>query len=375
MGFLFRRADVSVNIVRAMMRNTECAPRQGVEVSKTERHRATMVDVARLAGLSHQTVSRVLNDLPGVRPETSARVLAAAEQLQYRRNIFARALVTSRTRMLGVVAYGTSWYGPAGTLLGIQQAAHKAKYFVTVVNLEDITDGAVREALNILDEYSPDGLIVLTLKRSVSEALREMAPGVPKVAVEIGQGTTDVPIVCVDQDEGARLATEHLLALGHRTVHHLAGPVGWLEAESRLVGWRSCLEGAGRTVPPVVRGDWTSQSGFEAGATLLKQPGITAVFAANDQMALGLLMACREAGVRVPEDVSVVGFDCMPESGFFAPPLTTILQDFQQVGRASIRTLVDMIERRATPAPRVAITPTLVVRSSTCPPATGLARR
>jgi DNA-binding LacI/PurR family transcriptional regulator len=282
------------------------------------------------------------------------RVLEAAKQLHYRRNIFARALVTSRTRMLGVVAFGTSWYGPAGTLLGIQQAAREAKYFVTVVNIEDITGGAVKEALHVLDEYSPDGLIVLTLKRSVSEALREMALGTPAVAVE--------------QEQGARLATEHLLGLGHRTVHHLAGPVGWLEAEGRLAGWRSSLEDAGAPIPPVVRGEWTSLSGYEAGIKLLERSDVTAVFAANDQMALGLLMACRETGVRVPEDVSVVGFDCMPESEFFAPPLTTVLQDFQTVGRMSIRLLLDMIERGTSPVPRLAIAPSLVVRSSSRPP-------
>jgi DNA-binding LacI/PurR family transcriptional regulator len=327
-----------------------------------------MVDVARLAGLSHQTVSRVFNDLPGVRPETRARVLGAAKQLQYRRNIFARALVTSRTRMLGVVAFGTSWYGPAGTLLGIQQAAREAKYFVTVVNIDDITGGAVKEALHVLDEYSPDGLIVLTLKRSVTEALREMAIGTPTVAIELGEGTPELPVVCVDQEQGARLATQHLLALGHHTVHHLAGPAGWLEAEGRLAGWRSTLEDAGAPIPPVVRGEWTSHSGYEAGIKLLAQPDVTAVFVANDQMALGLLLACREAGVRVPEDVSVVGFDCMPESGFFAPPLTTVLQDFQAVGRMSIRLLLDMIERGANPSPHLAIAPTLVVRSSTSAP-------
>jgi DNA-binding LacI/PurR family transcriptional regulator len=337
-------------------------------MSKTERRRPTMVDVARLAGLSHQTVSRVFNDLPGVRPDTRARVLRAAKKLEYRRNIFARALVTSRTRMLGVVAFGTSWYGPAGTLHGIQRAAREAKYFVTVVNLENITNGTVKEALDVLDEYSPDGIIVITLKRSVSEALREMAIGVPTVAVESGEGTPDVPVVCVDQEEGARLATEHLLKLGHRTVHHLAGPTTWLEADGRAAGWRACLEEAGAPIPPVVRGNWTSQSGYEAGIKLLKQPDVTAVFAANDQMALGLLMACREAGVGVPEDISVVGFDCMPESGFFAPPLTTVLQDFQEVGHTSIRLLLGMIEREEVPVPRSVVPPTLVVRSSASPP-------
>ena len=135
-----------------------------------------------------------------------------------------------------------------------------------------------------------------------------------------------------------------------------------------MAGWRNCLEEAGAPEPLVVRGDWTSQSGYEAGHKLLKQSDLTAVFVANDQMALGLLMACREAGVRVPEDISVVGFDCMPESGFFAPPLTTILQDFQEVGRTSIRLLVGMIEHGEVPQARTVVPPELVVRSSACKP-------
>ena len=337
-------------------------------MSKTERRRPTMVDVAQLAGLSHQTVSRVLNDQPSVRPETRQRVLEAIEKLEYRRNGFARALVTSQTRLLGVVVYGTSWYGPAGTLHGIQQAARNARYFVTVVELDNMTHGTVKRAIDVLTEYSPDGIVVITLKRSVSDELREMALGIPTVAVEGGQGTPDIPVVCVDQEEGGRLATEHLLTLGHSTVHHLAGPVDWLEAEARTRGWRSCLEAAGISPPPVVRGDWTSRSGYEAGLRLLNKPGVTAVFAANDQMALGLLMACREAGRRAPEDLSVVGFDCMPESEFFAPPLTTVVQDFQAVGRTSIELLLRMMDHQAVPITRSVIPPTLVVRASTSHP-------
>jgi DNA-binding LacI/PurR family transcriptional regulator len=338
-------------------------------VPNTERRRATMADVAGLAGVSHQTVSRVFNDMPGVRPETRDRVLRAAKKLEYRRNVFARALVTSRTRMLGVVAFGTSWYGPAGTLLGIQQAAREADYFVTVVNLDASSDSPVVEALHILEEYSPDGYIVIAPRHGVSAALREMTASAPMVAVTSGEGTPDIPVVSVDQRRGARLATEHLLGLGHRTVHLLGGPREWLEAEARLAGWRVSLEHAGAPMPPVVYGDWTALSGYNAGAQLIKRPDVTAVFSANDHMALGLLLACREAGVRVPEDISIVGFDSMPESEFYAPPLTTVLQDFQAVGRTSIQVLLGMIERNEFPVSRSNIDPRLVVRSSTCRPA------
>ena len=273
-----------------------CVAYLGVNMSKSER-RPTMVHVARLAGLSHQTVSECLNNQPGVLPETRERVLAAIDELGYRRNGFARALVTSRTRLLGVVVYGASWYGPAGTLHGIQQAARDARYFVTVVDLDKITHGDVKRALDVLTEYSPDGIVVITLKRSVSDELQEMALGIPTIAVEGGQGTPDLPVVCVDQ-EAARVSRQNTYSPSTTlTVHHLAGPVDWLEAEARMRGWRSCLEAAGASPPPAVRGDWTSRSGYEAGVKLLKQSDVTAVFAANDQMAFGLLMACRETGL------------------------------------------------------------------------------
>ena len=225
-------------------RTLNCVAYLGVNMSKSER-RPTMVH-GRSPGraIPPDRLSSVEQPARGDARDRE-RVLAAIDELGYRRNGFARALVTSRTRLLGVVVYGASWYGPAGTLHGIQQAARDARYFVTVVDLDEITQGDVKRALDVLTEYSPDGIVVITLKRSVSDELREMALGIPTIAVEGGQGTPDLPVVCVDQEAGARLATEHLLTLGHSTVHHLAGPVDWLEAEARMRGWRSCLEAAG----------------------------------------------------------------------------------------------------------------------------------
>ena len=333
-----------------------------------ERRRPTMADVAALAGVSHQTVSRVMNDLPVVRPDTRDRVMQAAETLQYRRNSVARALATNRTHMIGVVASGTSWYGPASTLAGIQRAAREAQYLLTVVSLDTASEDSVVEAIDVLGQHSPDGYLIVTLGESVSGLLEGMAIDAPLVTIGSESGTLRTPSVGVDQSLGARLATEHLLGLGHRTVHHLAGPSTWLEAEARLEGWRRSLEAAGAPVPPVIRGDWTAPSGYEAAEALLAQPGMTAVFSANDHMALGFLKACSERGVRVPEDLSVVGFDSTPESGFFTPPLTTVLQDFQAVGRTGIRLLLDIIEGRPISSPRSVITPSLVMRSSTASP-------
>lgn len=326
-----------------------------------------MVDVARLAGVSHQTVSRVLNDHPNVKPATRERVLAAIDQLAYRRNSSARALVTHRTQVLGVVAVDTTLYGPASTLFAIEQAAREARYFVSIVSVTEITRESLRQALGYLAEQSVDGLIVIAPWSSAVEALADLPYDLPVVVVE-GGDAPGLPVVCVDQVGGAQLATHHLLDQGHRTVWHVAGPQDWLEAQGRVEGWRTALEEAGAEAPELLYGDWSPGSGYEAGRALAQQKDLTAVFVANDQMALGLLCAFREAGIEVPRDVSVVGFDDIPESAFFAPPLTTIRQEFSQVGRESMRLLLDHLDNESPEresATRLVVPATLVTRSST----------
>ncbi|WP_240760275.1 LacI family DNA-binding transcriptional regulator, partial [Phytoactinopolyspora endophytica] len=284
-----------------------------------------MVDVARMAGVSHQTVSRVLNDHPNVRQTTRDRVQAAIEQLGYRRNRTARALVTRQTNTLGVVAFDTTLYGPASTLFGIEQAAREAGYFVSIVSLKNITRQGIDEALDYLAEQAVDGLIVIAPQHSAVEALAGRPPKMPAVAVEGGEGG-ELPVVAVDQVEGARTATRHLLDQGHGTVWHVAGPADWLEAEGRVRGWQQALETVGAPVPEIIRGDWSPLSGYQAGKELIErahrraEPAVEAVFAGNDQMALGLLRAFGEAGIRVPDDVRIIGFDDIPEAEFFSPP-------------------------------------------------------
>jgi DNA-binding LacI/PurR family transcriptional regulator len=330
---------------------------------------AVMADVARRAGVSHQTVSRVLNDHPNVRPETRERVLQAITELAYRRNSSARALVTRRTNTLGVVAFDTTLYGPASTLFGIEQAARDAGYFISIVSLKTITAKSVSEALDYLAEQSVDGVIVIAPQRTAAEALASLPATIPVVAVEGGRAP-DRPVVCVDQEAGARAATEHLLSLGHETVWHVAGPQNWLEAEARRDAWRTTLATAGATAPDVVPGDWSPRSGYEAGRRLAERRAagddVTAVFVANDQMALGMLRAFQEMGIEVPRDVSVVGFDDIPEAEFFPPPLTTVRQDFAAVGRNSIGVLLDRIDSGpAQPPQRVVVPASLIVRAST----------
>ncbi|HEX6196727.1 MAG TPA: LacI family DNA-binding transcriptional regulator [Jiangellaceae bacterium] len=335
---------------------------------------AVMADVARRAGVSHQTVSRVLNDHPSVRPETKERVLRAIDELAYRRNSSARALVTRRTNTLGVVAFDTTLYGPASTLFGIEQAAREAGYFISIVSLKAITSKSVSEAFDYLADQSVDGLIVIATQRSSAEALTALPGDMPIVAVEGGEAPGR-PVVCVDQYAGATAATKHLLDLGHETVWHVSGPLDWLEAEARLDAWRATLEAAAAPVPDVLHGDWSPATGYQAGRQLARRHAthddVTAVFVANDQMALGLLRAFQEAGIQVPKEVSIVGFDDIPEAAYFPPPLTTVRQDFAAVGRDSIAVLLDRIENGPSDAPRRVVAPaTLVVRASTAAPPT-----
>jgi DNA-binding LacI/PurR family transcriptional regulator len=332
--------------------------------NKGPRPRAVvMADVAKLAGVSLQTVSRVINDSPHVRVETRERVQDAMRKLEYRPNPVARALVTGRSRTLGVVSFDTTLYGPASTLFGIERAAHEADYFVSIVSLRSLTSAAVVSAVERLRDQGVDGILVVAPQESATQALLHLPEDVPVVAAEAGPDDS-VPLVAVDQVEGARLATQHLLELGHKTVWHISGPSDWLEAEDRVNGWRQTLDAAGASAPPVLVGDWSARAGHELGRQLAERDDVTAVFVANDQMALGLLRTLHEAGRRIPGDISVVGFDDIPEAAYFTPPLTTVRQNFNEMGRRSLLLLLEQIESGVRVPRRETVPPELIVRAS-----------
>ncbi len=326
-----------------------------------------MHDVARLAGVSHQTVSRVLNDHPSVKSTTRDRVLDAMRELDYRPNNLARSLVTSRTQRIGVLSFDLRYYGPGSTLVAIEQAAHDRGYGVALASMTELDADEAANALALLDAQRVDGLIVIAPRRGAVEAIGKLPRELPVVALE-AEFRKDVCVVSIDQRAGARLATEHLLDLGHRTVWHVAGPEDWNEATLRTAGWRRALEDRGVVAPEVLRGDWTSRSGYEAGMKLANEPGVTAVFAANDQMALGVLRAFHERGIGVPDERSVVGFDDLPEAEFLIPGLTTVRQDFDAVGRKGLERLVTLIEGGTVRRRVLRVEPELVVRASSARP-------
>src|SRR5262245_33690442 len=240
---------------------------------RARRRPAVMADVAKLAGVSHQTVSRVLHDSPHVRSDTRERVLDAMRKLEYRPNSVARALVMGRSRTLGVVSFDTTLYGPASTLFGIERAAHDAGYFVSIVSLKSLDRASVVSAVERLRDQGVDGIVVTAPQESAAHALLNLPAGVPIVAAEAAPDDSSVPLVAVDQYRGARAATEHLLDLGHSTVWHISGPSDWLEAQDRVDGWRSTLEDYGAAPPPVLVGDWSARAGYVLGQALAAKEG------------------------------------------------------------------------------------------------------
>lgn len=333
---------------------------------RSARRQPGMHDVAARAGVSHQTVSRVLNGDPTVRPATRETVLEAVRALGYRRNRAARALVTRRTATVGVLAPGSALFGPTSTLVAVEGAAREAGYFVSVATVPGWAPEGIGRALEHFMEHGVEALVVIAPHDDAVAALGRVGVEVPVVVVGPASPGGGLHAVSVDQHRGARLATRHLLDLGHAGVAHVAGPADWIDARERLRGWTDELAADARAVPAPVLGDWTARSGYEAGRALLAGDLPTAVFAANDQLALGLLRAFAEAGVRVPEDVSVVGFDDVDGSAYFHPPLTTVRQDFDALGRRCLALVVALLEGAA-PADEL-LEPHLVVRGSTAPP-------
>ena len=335
----------------------------------TERARpASMADVALLAGVSSQTVSRVSNGGLVAAP-TRDRVLAAMAELGYRPNSAARALKSGRFQSIGVLVFSLQNTGSIRILDAVAARAAAGGYSIDLISIGDPSTGGITEALSRLDQEAVDGIIVILEAHQLVEHSITFPARVPSVIVD-SQRYDDRISINADQRQGARLAVQHLLDLGHRTVWHVSGPSGTSNAsEEREQSWREMLTAAGRPVPPVLGGGWNAESGYAAGRELAENDGVSAVFCANDQIALGVMRALHESGRRVPADVSVVGFDDTPESSQYWPPLTTVRQDFNAVGQQAFQLLLDGIDGvPLTPGLRL-VENELVVRASTAPPA------
>ena len=320
------------------------------------------MQVARLAGVSHQTVSRVLNNEDTVRPQTRAKVEAAIRELRYRPSSVARALATRKTHTLGLVSTGNPLYGPASIALAFNGAAREAGYQVITASMADADREEILQAVDVLLRQQVEAIVLIASDYSSIEAIDGLELDIPLVTAD-SSGHGSFPSVSIDQFGGAELATSYLADLGHRDILHLAGPERSLDARERERGWRSELARRGLVVHEPEHGDWTADSGRAIGERLSVAGFSSAIFVANDQMALGLLHALDDHGIAVPSAVSIVGFDDIPEAAHFSPPLTTIRQDFTELGRGIMGTVSSVLDGRVVTDP-VKTTPYVVERAS-----------
>jgi DNA-binding LacI/PurR family transcriptional regulator len=327
--------------------------------------RPSIYDVAKHAGVSHMTVSRVLNGHPNIRESTRERVLRAIDEMNYTRSSIARALATRRAMRIGVLVDSPVQYGPNSTLRALESAARDVGYAISAFSISEDDDSQIDTGVVELVTQGVDALCVIAPRASSLDLLRQQSTGLPTIVIK-SEPDSAWHTAAVDQRFGARLAVQHLIELGHRSIAHLAGPLDWYDAREREQGWRDALADAGLPPGPAINGDWTSDYGYEFGRTF-DFGDITAVFASNDQMALGVVHGLTERGLRVPQDISVVGFDDLPDSRHFIPPLTTVRQDFAALGALTLQLIIAAIEGEEG-AQHDMIAPILIVRSSTAAP-------
>ncbi|MBP2351660.1 DNA-binding LacI/PurR family transcriptional regulator [Kribbella aluminosa] len=328
--------------------------------------RATLTDVAKAAGVSRQTASRVARGGANVNARTAARVRRAIKSLGYRPDPIARALSVGRGLSVGLLTHQLTdrqmGLGAISIMIGVEQAAAELGLGVSVATFATFDRATVQGGIDRLARAGCDGVIFMAPWVSAAKTLRALDTSLPMVSTsEVPE--YDGPAVHADARRAAGDVVDHLLSLGHATVHHVAGPLNWISSQLRLAGWESALRRAGAEVPQSLAGDWTAGSGYEAGRQLALDPSVTAIFAANDEMALGVVHALTESGRRVPEDVSVVGFDDAPGSDHFRPPLTTVRVDDAEYGRQAVAQLMLQVNGE-TAAPATILPHQLIIRAS-----------
>jgi DNA-binding LacI/PurR family transcriptional regulator len=330
--------------------------------------RPSLKDVAREAGVSYQTVSRVINGGGRVSLATRDRVVEVIAEMGYRRNDAARALVTSRSHAVGVIADASPRYGPVSTLAAVESAARDAGYTALVTTLSHPSEQDVAETFRAFVERGVEGVVVIAPRVSLAHVTQDVTADLPVVLLSPGESShAGITVFYEDQELGARLATRHLVELGHREIAHVAGNQEWLDGQVRLRGWQAELNAHQIPAVAVRYGDWSGETAYQIGTRMVAEGLPSAIFIASDLMALGFIRALYEHGVRVPDDISVVGFDDNEFAAQVFPPLTTVRQSFSTVGARCMEILLGLIEGREVdnrPA-----TPELIIRSSSARPA------
>ena len=323
----------------------------------------SMIDVANHSGVSHQTVSRVLNGHKSVTEKTRRKVIKAVEDLGYRPNLTARALATGKTATIGVLSHDTTLFGPASTLHSVQSAARDNGYRTTIYSLKGEDSDSIISGISDLINQGVDGIVIIAPQIRGAKEISNVIGSFPAVLVE-SESSAALPSVNVDQFYGAYELTRHLISLGHKSIAHISGPKNWYESSRRSQGFKKALSENKLETTFIWEGDWSARSGFESTKKIIKNKKITGIFAGNDAMALGALKALSEAGLNVPRDISLVGFDDLPESEYLTPALTTAKQDFHAVGDQALGILLGLVNNNKVRM-HVAIKPEILIRSST----------
>ena len=323
-------------------------------------------DVAKLAGVSHQTVSRVINDGPHTKAATRERVEVAMADLGYVPNAAARALATARSKMIGMVVADEIFFGPAGMIHAIKNEIRLADYFAVSCSVDGASSESMVEGIKHLRKLGLEAILVTTPQFDYSNTIRQMLPNIPALFIDSKSGEGQLSIA-IDNFAGSRLATEHLIALGHRNIMHISGPATWQDADPRVRGYESAMTSAGLK-SSVISADWLIETGYTIGLELdLDKSQTTAIVAANDHLALGLMKAFHERSIAVPERVSIVGFDDIPEAPYLEPALTTLRPDFDQLGKLAVGLLLGSVSPSET-LDNKTLYPELIIRNSTAAP-------
>lgn len=335
---------------------------------KSSEKKVTLNDVAEHSGVSYQTVSRVINNHPSVAEDTRQRVLGAIRDLNYHPNRAARSLVTNRSDTIAIISFGVNFYGPGQMMSHITRHAKASGYRVSLSTVEQLGLAEVKSAIDDLHEHLIDGIIMIApIISDFMHDIRTLLGDIPYIQIDT-KPHEGVASVVIEQSHGTKLAVEHLIQLGHREIAEISGPLNWYDAIMRHQSWIDTMKRHDLPHHMSIEGNWSAQSGYEGLHALIESGAkFTGLAVANDQMALGAMAALSELGLHVPDDVSVVGFDNIPESAYFMPALTTIHQDFEALGEQCVEYLVSLINHPSTPVHQRVLYPKLVIRDSTAP--------